>query len=84
MPFDEDPTENRCELDLCVDEIHQLRADLTTKESQTKQLEDIIDRLTAELHAKDNLLRELLTYAQEGLMIDEILATHIEKVLKGE
>jgi len=112
MPFDEDPSENRCELDLCVDEIHRLRAGLTTKESQTKQLEEIIDRLTAEnsklkekeahgkglnkvlvnnaqktlnaLQAKDNLLRELLTYAQEGLMIDEILATHIEKVLKGE
>ena len=40
--------------------------------------------LLEEIDRKDKLLRELLTYAQEGLMIDEILATHIEKVLKGE
>ena len=43
-----------------------------------------VNDLLEEIDRKDKLLRELLTYAQEGLMIDEILATHIEKVLKGE
>ena len=62
MPFDEDPSENRCELDLCVDEIHRLRADLTTKESQTKQLEEIIDRLTAEHPDVQRLISQMAEY----------------------
>jgi len=45
--------------------------------------EKIIDRLTAELKAKDEILRELLAYAEEGLLIDEHLAAHIVQALKG-
>ena len=40
------------------------------------------DRLTAQLKAKDKVLRELLAYAEEGLLIDEQLAAHIEQALK--
>jgi len=63
MPFDEDPADNRCELDLCVDEIHRLQADLTTKESQSKQLEEIIDRLTAE---NAEMKKEMATLYREA------------------
>ena len=34
--------------------------------------------------AKDKVLRELLAYAEEGLLIDEQLAAHIEQAMKGE
>ena len=36
-PFDEDPSENRSELELCIDEIHQLQAEL---DKEIKQLEE--------------------------------------------
>ena len=73
MPFDEDPSENRCELDLCVDEIHRLRADLTTKERQTKQLEEIIDRLTAEHPDVQRLVGQVETLSQENKIMRAML-----------
>jgi len=41
-------------------------------------------KIEASLKAKDKLLRELLAYAEEGLLIDEHLAAHIEQVLEGQ
>ena len=38
--------------------------------------------LQAKLKEKDKVLRELLAYAEEGLLIDEHLAAHIEQALK--
>ena len=64
MPFDEDPADNRCELDLCVDEIHRLQADLTTKERQSKQLEEIIDRLEAENAKLKEIIKRFVDIAE--------------------
>ena len=43
-----------------------------------------ISRLTAEKKAKDELLRDVLRYGEEGLTIDEAFANRIEQALKGE
>ncbi len=38
-PFDEDPSENKTELDLCIDEIHELQTQLTI--AKDKNDEDV-------------------------------------------
>ena len=48
----------------------------------TVQQENLV-KFQAELNAKDEILRELLAYAEEGLLIDEHLAAHIVQALKG-
>lgn len=41
-PFDEDPSENKSRMDLCIDEIHNLQTQLATANEKNKQLRDKI------------------------------------------
>ena len=41
-PFDEDPSENKSEMDLCIDEIHQLQDQFAAEKEKNKRLRDEI------------------------------------------
>ena len=60
-----------------------LRHNVEEKDALVENATILIDQLQAESKAKDEVLRELLAYAEEGLLIDEHLAAHIEQSLKG-
>jgi len=71
------------EIDLLTAERDKWRDAYEEDDIRTNGLCEKVNRLTAELKAKDEILRELLAYAEEGLLIDEHLAAHIVQALKG-
>ena len=69
-----------------IGELNRLYAELNkpiTEHPDVQRLVGQVVELQAELEAKDEILRELLAYAEEGLLIDEHLAAHIVQALKG-
>jgi len=68
-------------LEAC-DEIDRLTLQNTHAMGLNKVLVVNAQKSLDELKAKDEVLRELLAYAEEGLLIDEQLAAHIEQALK--
>ena len=67
-----------------IGQVVELQKNLEVWREACGNNEKKIEELEAELKAKDKVLRELLAYAEEGLLIDEHLAAHIEQALKGE
>jgi len=76
-------TKLRAEIDRLTAERDKWRDAYEEDDIRTNGLCEKVNRLTAELKAKDEILRELLAYAEEGLLIDEHLAAHIVQALKG-
>lgn len=65
-PFDEDPSENRSELELCIDEIHQLQTQLTTeiKKTQWKLVSEELPEKT-----KEDLRPEIFVFDGESMTV---------------
>ena len=61
--YDGNDSEATC-IEALSDEIHRLQADITTKERQSKQLEEIIDRLQAENERLKEIIKRFLVIAE--------------------
>ncbi len=57
-PFDEDPSDNKSEMDLCIDEIHKLQSQLIEVQKREEDLRDALGDITI----KHGLLKGLTEY----------------------